>query len=103
MTPKRFTEYGANSSTFSALTSAIGDFVEPDMSVILERQLAKPVSVLALTEFQCGALKRLGFGTVGKALRSSEREFQKIDYIGPKRSRMMMNAVVASVLEYLSG
>ena len=41
--------------------------------------------------------------TVGAALQASESEFQRIIYIGPKRSRRMMNIVVASVLEYLSG
>jgi len=34
--------------------------------------------------------------TVGKALQTSEAEFQRIDYVGPKRSRKMMNIVTSS-------
>jgi hypothetical protein len=41
--------------------------------------------------------------TVGKTLQASEAQFQRISYVGPKRSRKMMNVVVSSVLEYLSG
>jgi len=37
------------------------------------------------------------------SLRAKEKDFQEADYIGPVRSRRMMNAVVSSVLEYLSG
>ena len=48
-------------------------------------------------------LIRIGLDTVGKALNAGEIDFQKIIYIGPKRSRRIMNVVVSSVLEYLSG
>lgn len=103
LTVRRFTEYGANLEEFQKLAESIGKFEEPDMSSILQRQLDKPVTVLDITEFQKGALKQIGLDSVGKALRSREEDFQAVDYIGPKRSRRMMNAVIASVLEYLSG
>lgn len=100
---KRFTEYGANYSAFTRLTSIVSDFQECDISSVLAQELAKPIEVLDLTVYQKAGLCSIGLETVGKALQASEVEFQKIDYVGPKRSRKMMNIVTASVLEYLSG
>ena len=100
---KRFTEYGANSPWFSRLTSTVGDFQETDVSPSLDRELQKAIDVLDLTAFQKEGLRAIGLDTVGKALQASEADFQKIDYVGPKRSRKIMNVVTASVLEYLSG
>ncbi|HYE33089.1 MAG TPA: hypothetical protein VEH27_16805 [Methylomirabilota bacterium] len=100
---KRFTEYGANHPIYSSLTSVVGKFEEPDISAVLDSQLAKTIDVLDLTSFQRSGLKSIGLHTVGKALQASEDEFQQINYVGPKRSRKMMNVVVSSVLEYLSG
>ena len=100
---KRFTEYGANYPLFTALTAIVGQFQETDLSAVLQRELAKPVNVLDLTEYQREGLASIGIDTVGAALQASENEFQRISYVGPKRSRRMKNVVVASVLEYLSG
>ncbi|MCE0499195.1 MAG: hypothetical protein LV481_14740 [Methylacidiphilales bacterium] len=100
---KRFSEYGANYPVFGALTTVVGQFQEPDMSAALQRALAKSIDVLDLTEHQSSGLRSINIDTVGAALQASEMEFQRISYIGPKRSRRMMNVVVASVLEYLSG
>jgi hypothetical protein len=100
---KRFTEYGANHQLFSILASQVGTFSEPDMSAILQTQLERSVSVLDVTSFQRESLAKLGLDTIGKALTATEQQYQEADYIGPKRSRRIKNAVVASVLEYLSG
>lgn len=100
---KRFTEYGENYPAFSTLTEAVGDFKEVDMSVVLQRELNKSIDVLDLTEYQAEGLHSIGINTVGEALQASEYDFQRIFYVGPKRSRRMMNIAVASVLEYLSG
>jgi len=100
---KRFTEYGANHSAFNSLAEAVGTFKEADLSEVLSRQLDKPVEVLDITEYQKQEMHKIGLDTVGTALRASENEFQKIMWVGPKRSRRMKNVVVASVLEYLSG
>ncbi len=100
---KRFTEYGANHPQFMALTSKVTKFEEPDMSQVLRNQLGRSVELLDLTDFQCGSLKRLGFDTIAKALVAPESAYQAADYIGPVRARRMKNAVIASVLEYLSG
>jgi hypothetical protein len=100
---KRFAEYGANHASFAALTAAVGQFEEVDISAVLARELAKSIGVLDLTDYQKRGLRTIGLDTVGKALQGSELEFQRIYYVGPKRSRKMMNVVVSSVLEYLSG
>lgn len=100
---KRFTEYGANYPMFAQLVAAVGQFQEADISSVLQRELAKPIEVLDLTDYQKSGLMRIGMDTVGSALNASESEFQKIMWVGPKRSRRMMNVVVSSVLEYLSG
>jgi hypothetical protein len=100
---KRFTEYGANYPAFAELTAAVGEFQEVDISAVLQRELAKCINVLDLTEFQKNGLHSIQIDTVGAALQASEQEFQQISYVGPKRSRRMMNVAVASVLEYLSG
>jgi hypothetical protein len=100
---KRFTEYGANHTFFGNLAAAVGDFKEMDISEVLGEWLAKPIEVVDLTDYQKSGLKSMGLNSVGKALQASETEFQRIDYIGPKRSRNIMNIVMASILEYLSG
>jgi hypothetical protein len=100
---KRFTEFGANHAAFQSLSALVGSFSESDLSQVLAAQLAKPISVLDLSDYQREGLIRIGLDTVGKALNASELQFQRISYVGPKRSRRIMNVVVASVLEYLSG
>ena len=100
---KRFTEYGANYPMFQELTAVVGDFEEVDISAVLQRELGKSIDVLNLTEYQKAGLHSISIDSVGSALQASEGEFQRISYVGPKRSRRMMNVVVASVLEYLSG
>jgi len=88
---------------FQELTAVVGDFEEVDISAVLQRELGKSIDVLDLTEYQKAGLHSISIDSVGSALQASEGEFQRISYVGPKRSRRMMNVVVASVLEYLSG
>lgn len=77
--------------------------VDADLSVALDRLLKQPTSVLDLTDHQRWALMSIGIKTVGEALVSSEATFRKAMYIGPVRSRQMMNIVTAAVFEFLSG
>jgi hypothetical protein len=100
---KRFTEFGVNSVTFAELIDAVGSFQEPNMSLVLQGQLSKSIDILDITIYQKDCLRALGYDTIGKALDAKEEDFQRADYIGPKRSRQIMNACVSSVLEYLSG
>lgn len=100
---KRFTEYGANYKSFKELAEAVGPAVEADLSDVINEQLKKSVEVLDLSDHQKGALLKIGITTIGEALSSSEAKFQQAYYIGPKRSRKMMNVATSAVLEYLSG
>ncbi len=100
---KRFTEYGANDRRFTEIASAVGDRVETDLSTVIQDQLEKPIHVLDLSDHQRNALMSIGINTVGETLSSSEANFQRAHYIGPKRSRRIMNTATAAVLEYLSG
>lgn len=100
---KRFSEFGANYSGFSHVTSIVGKFVEADTSKEIKRILSKSINVLDLSEHQRNALIEMGITTIGEAMNANEQIFQKAKYIGPKRSRKMMNVVAAAALEYLSG
>lgn len=103
LTVRRFTEYGQNFSQFAELAARVGKMVDSDLSIALARLLAEPVSVLDLTSHQKEALGSIGVDTVGKALSCKEVEFQRAMYIGPVRSRRIMNVVSAAVFEFLSG
>ena len=100
---KRFTEYGANDPRFVELAASVGDRVETDLVEVIGEQLQKSVEVLDLSLHQKNALASIGVKTIGETLSSSEAQFQKAYYIGPKRSRQIMNTATAAVLEYLSG
>ncbi len=103
LTIKRFTEYGQNHPPFADIAARVGAMVDADLSSALESLLREPITVLDLTEHQQSALKAIGISTVGEALTSSEATFQKAMYIGPVRSRKMMNVITAAVMEFLSG
>jgi hypothetical protein len=103
LTIKRFSEYGQNHAPFAEIAARVGAMVDADLSSALEKLLAAPTIELDLTEHQHWALNSIGISTVGQALTSSEATFQKAMYIGPVRSRKMMNVVTAAVMEFLSG
>ncbi|SIQ71106.1 hypothetical protein SAMN05880566_10579 [Janthinobacterium sp. TND4EL3] len=103
LTVKRFTEYGQNMPAFVEIAARVGAMADADLSTELARLLSKPTSVLDLTAHQQWALSSVGIKTVGEALTSTEARFRQASYIGPVRSRKMMNVVTAAVLEFLSG
>jgi hypothetical protein len=103
LTIKRFTEYGQNYPPFVEIASKVGQMVDVDLSQALERLLQAPVTALDLTEHQKDALASVGISTIGMALNSTEADFRRATYIGPVRSRKMMNVVTAAIFEFLSG
>jgi hypothetical protein len=103
LTIKRFSEYGQNYRRFTELAADVGQLVEADTSATLTKLLSEPITTLDLTEYQKGAMDSIGISTVGKALASKESDFQRANYIGPVRSRKIMNVVTAAALEFLSG
>ena len=100
--PLSFVEYTTKHMSFAPLVS-IGHIEEVDLSAELASELAKSIDVLDLTDHQKQGLRSVGLDTVCKALQGSDLQLQKSYYIGPKKSRQMLNNVVASVHHYLSG
>lgn len=100
---RRFVSYGASHAALLSIAERVGNFVEADVAATLWTALNKPVDDLDLTPYQRSALKSIGIDTVGKALNSKEEEFQAVKWIGPIRSRQMMNVVTSAALEFLSG
>lgn len=100
---KRFTEYGKNFPPFVEIAERVGAMVDADISEALQKLLNVSVNALDLTAHQKDSLISVGINTVGDALTSSEATFRQANYIGPVRSRKMMNVVTAAVLEFLSG
>jgi len=100
--PRRMTEYGFNHSAYADIMK-ISHIHEEDMTDILMSQLSKDVNVLDITQWQKDSLKTLGINTVGDVVKATESSLQKAYYVGERRSRMMRNAAIAAVYEYLSG
>jgi len=103
LTPKRMSEFGANHPIYQSLLVAVPTYAEPSVGAVLKQQLAKPSSVLDVTEWQHSKLQELGLSTVGDVLLASESKLQTLSYVGEKRSRRIRNAALAAVFEYLSG
>ena len=103
LTPKRMTEFGANHPAFKSLADQAARLPEESNAAALKEQLAKPIDVLDVSEWQRGKLAELGLLTVGDVLKASERKLMEASYVGNVRARQMRNAAVAAVLEYLSG
>lgn len=103
LTIKRFIEFGANQPQFLDIAQRVGSGVEADVSVGLLQLLQGPVSTLDISAHQKSALASIGIKTIADALNSDEATFQRAYYVGPVRSRRIMNVVTAAVFEYLSG
>lgn len=101
LTPKRMTEFGANHPTYKSLVDE--DLPVHDVGIALEAQLAKPISVLDISDWQRSKLEDLGLVTVREVLEATEEILKRAHYVGDVRARRMRNAAVAAVLEYLSG
>ena|ERR1700730_9308524 len=103
LTPKRMTEFGANHSAYKTLLDHVAKVPAQAHGIALEQQLARPVSVLDISEWQRSKLLELGLGTVGDVLKATEQKLKEASYVGDVRARRMRNAAIAAVLEYLSG
>jgi len=103
LTVKRMSEYGPNHAVYQDLLANVPRFEEATVSMVLDRQLAKPIDVLDITPWQKSRLRDLSLNTVGDVLMATETKLQQAWYVGEKRSRRMRNAAIAAVYEYLSG
>lgn len=103
LTPKRMTEFGANHPSYRTLVEQVDKAPAQVGGYALGEQLAKPVEVLDISEWQRGKLIELGLHTIGDVLGATEQKLKEASYVGDVRARRMRNAAVAAVLEYLSG
>ncbi|MBL1459121.1 MAG: hypothetical protein COA34_014895 [Methylophaga sp.] len=100
---KRMIEFGKNHQSFGDVEFEFE--VSDDMLSIgvVQAQLAEPVEVLDLSEWQISKLDSNGFNDVGDVLSAGEDELRRIYMVGEVRSRQMYNAAKAAMLEYLLG
>jgi hypothetical protein len=103
LSPKRMTEFGPNHSAYRPLIEKGAALANLNSSAALTAQLAKPIDVLDLTEWQKAKLAELDLVTVGDVLKATEEKLKEAFYVGDVRARRMRNAALAAVLEYLSG
>lgn len=103
LSPKRMTEFGSNHIMFKEIAEAPSGEANNSAVFELSEQLAKPISVLDITEWQKAKLAGIGLKTVGEVFKATEEELKQAYYVGDIRARRMHNAAVAAVLEYLSG
>ncbi|WP_185844024.1 P-loop NTPase fold protein [Streptomyces sp. WAC 05379] len=100
---KRMVEFGANHELYESIARLDVEKMDEERQEFIKSQLGRTVDELDMTAFARGRLKDLGFDTVGKILAASETDFQQAKWVGPVRSRQMMNIATAAVMEYLSG
>jgi DNA-directed RNA polymerase alpha subunit len=103
ITSKKMTEFGMNNPSFKDLIDKIPDFVENDMSVILENELDKSIDVLDLSSWIRDTLRTININTVKDILSTTETYLKTAYYVGEKRARLVKSAATASVYEYLNG
>lgn len=102
LSPKRMTEFGASHASYRSLVEK-GDGLGEQVPSALAAQLAKPIDVLDLTDWQKSKLAELSLSTVGEVLQATEEKLKEAFYVGDVRARRMRNAALAAVFEYLSG
>jgi hypothetical protein len=100
--PRRMTEYGFNHPAYTDIMK-FSHIHEEDMTDVLINQLTKDIDVLDITQWQKDSLRSLTINTIGDVVKATESSLRKAHYVGEKRSRMMRNAAIAAVYEYLSG
>ncbi|MFE6481434.1 P-loop NTPase fold protein [Streptomyces sp. NPDC057757] len=100
---KRMVEFGANHELYESIARLDVEKMDEERQEFIKSQLGRTVDELDMTAFARGRLKELGFDTVGKILAASEADFQQAKWVGPVRSRQMMNIATTAVMEYLSG
>lgn len=101
-----FSEFGANHSAFNAIKHF--DIIEEqefDVLQTIKQQMQRDLDVLqTLTPWQKAKLRACGIKTIEELHNRSEDELiQKIYGVGPVKARIMKNAAIAELLEYLSG
>ncbi|MFG1481478.1 helix-hairpin-helix domain-containing protein [Halobacteriovorax sp. HFRX-2_2] len=101
---RQFTKFGAGYKEYDKIKDIIA-IIENDKHYkkSLESILAKPITVLTLTEWQIKKLMENNITTIRDLHTVNKDDLLKIHQIGEKRSETMIKAMQAELLEYISG
>lgn len=100
-----FTEFGKNNPEYDKIIK-LSSHVEEEKSYkeSLDSMLSKSITVLSLTNWKKTKLLEANYRTIKDLWQLKEEDLiENIYNVGPSRSRTIMNAVHAELLEYISG
>lgn len=103
LTPKRMVEFGSSHPSYSSLNTFNLSICSDSVPDVLEKQLAKDISHLDLSQWMIEALKAINLNTVRDILNASESTLKQAYYVGEVRARQTKNTALSAVYEYLSG
>ena len=105
LTISKYPEFGKNHPSYSESNLILLSDDEQQYEKSLESLLSKSIDVLVLlTMWQREKLKEAGINTIEQLHNITEESLiEKIYNVGPTRARLMKNAAVAELLEYISG
>lgn len=100
---KRFQDYGRNSRHYQNLPTInlAEDYF--NQQGIIEQILKKELKELELSQKLLDRLSQEKIFYVEDIFKGHESDLEKIDYIGPIRSRKIYNQVMSAIIEYISG
>lgn len=100
---RRYLEFSANSPAYNDIKDSKQTITDNDLSESLEQQLNKDVKVLNISDFLKTKLHEIKLNTIKDVLSATEEDIKKAYYVGTKRSRILKNAALTSIYEYLIG
>lgn len=98
---KVVTEYGANSATFKEIEQIKNNLNLDDGGIDIQTLLNKSIDILDIYEYQKMEIKKVEFSKLHDILNSSENDWQRAYFIGPKRTRNIYSLSMDTLLEYI--
>ncbi|MCQ2049468.1 MAG: hypothetical protein MJZ22_00430 [Candidatus Saccharibacteria bacterium] len=96
---RRMSEYGSNQPLFAQIQGCVAE-AEND---VIKEQFTKSIDVLDLTNWQKQKMHEININTIGELIAAPESKLKEAKQIADVRARMIKNAVVAALCEYLLG
>lgn len=98
---KVVTEYGANSAAFKEIEQIKNNLNLDDGGIDIQTLLNKSIDILDIYEYQKMEIKKVEFSKLHDILNSSENDWQRAYFIGPKRTRNIYSLSMDTLLEYI--
>lgn len=98
---KVVTEYGANSAAFKEIEQIKNNLNLDDGGIDIQTLLNKSIDILDIYEYQKMEIKKVEFSKLHDILNSSENDWQRAYFIGPKWTRNIYNLSMDTLLEYI--